>query len=179
MRPILRFHILRIDALLPNPCNARTHSRHQLRQIAASIKAFGFTNPVLIDDGNTIVAGHGRVEAAKLLGIDRVPTVRLEGLTQDQIRAYVIADNRLAEKAGWDKEILAIELQHLIAVDNTLDITITGFEIPEIDLIVQGAVAQQDKDDVVEIDTAIPVVTQTGDLWQMNKQIFLVASSGA
>ncbi len=136
--------------LASNPCNARTHSKHQIRQIAASIKAFGFTNPVLIDSRNTIIAGHGRVEAAKLLGIDRVPTVRLEGLTPDQIRAYVIADNRLAEKAGWDKEILAIELQHIIALDNDLDITVTGFEIPEIDLIVQEAGAQQDKDDLVK-----------------------------
>jgi ParB-like chromosome segregation protein Spo0J len=94
---------LPIDLLQANPCNARTHNRHQRRQIAASIKAFGFTNPVLIDNKNMIIAGHGRVEAAKLLGIDRVPTVRLEGLTEDQIRAYVIADNRLAEKAGWAK----------------------------------------------------------------------------
>jgi DNA modification methylase len=165
----LTISYLAIDALVSNPCNARTHSRHQRRQIAASIKAFGFTNPVLIDNRNTIIAGHGRVEAAKLLGIDRVPTVRLEGLTQDQIRAYVIADNRLAEKAGWAKEILAIELQHLIALDNDLDVTITGFEIPEIDLILQEAGAQQDKDDLIEIDPAAPAVTQAGDLWQMGK----------
>lgn len=165
------------DVLLPNPCNARTHSRHQRRQIAASIKAFGFTNPVLIDNRNTIIAGHGRVEAAKLLGIDRVPTVRLEGLTQDQIRAYVIADNRLAEKAGWAKEILAIELQHLIALDNDLDVTLTGFEIPEIDLILQEAGAQQDEDDVVEIDPAAPAVTQTGDLWQMGRHRVLCGNS--
>src|SRR6185503_17833321 len=168
---------LPIDALLPNPCNARTHSSHQRRQIAASIKAFGFTNPVLIDNRNTIIAGHGRVEAAKLLGIDRVPTVRLEGLTQDQIRAYVIADNRLAEKAGWAKEILAIELQHLIALDNNLDVTITGFEIPEIDLILQEAGAQQGKDDLIEIDPAAPAVTQAGDLWQMDKHRVLCGNA--
>src|SRR5271169_1775755 len=92
-----------------NPRNARTHSKHQVRQIADSIKTFGFTNPVLLDHSNTIIAGHGRVAAAKLLGISGVPTIRLENLSPDQVRAYIIADNRLAENAGWDKSILAIE----------------------------------------------------------------------
>ena len=89
-----------IRALTAHSHNARTHSKHQFRQITASIKEFGFANPVLVDSKCTIIAGHGRVEAAKLLGMERVPTIRLESLTQDQIRAYVIADNRLAEKAG-------------------------------------------------------------------------------
>jgi ParB-like chromosome segregation protein Spo0J len=96
--------------------------------ISESIKTFGFTNPILTDQNNTIIAGHGRLEAAKLLGITKVPTVCLENLNQDQIRAYVIADNRLAEKAGWDESILAIELQHLATVDLGFDVTITGFE---------------------------------------------------
>src|ERR1700724_790957 len=89
-----------VDALATNPSHARTHSKLQIRQIAASIKSFGFTNPVLIDRNNTIIAGHGRVEAAKLLRMGEVPTIRLEGLTPDQIRSYIIADNRLAERAG-------------------------------------------------------------------------------
>src|SRR6202171_1166981 len=83
--------------------NARSHSKHQIRQIAASIEQFGFTNPILINNKNTIIAGHGRVAAAKLLGMEQVPTIRLEGLTDEKIRAYVLADNRIAEKAGWDK----------------------------------------------------------------------------
>jgi hypothetical protein len=166
-----------INTLLPNSHNARTHSKHQIRQIAASIQAFGFTNPVLIDSWGTIIAGHGRVEAAKLLGIDQLPTVRLEGLTQDQIRAYVIADNRLAEKAGWEKEILAIELQHLITIDETFDITVTGFQTPEIDLIVQEANAEQDKDDVVDIDEAAQSVTQVGDLWLLGKHRVLCGNA--
>src|ERR1700733_12527858 len=95
-----------VSALVPYPSNARTHSKRQIRQIAASITTFGFTNPVLIDRNNTIIAGHGRVAAAKRLGMDRVPTIRLEGLSDDEIRAYVMADNRLAEKAGWDQSIL-------------------------------------------------------------------------
>jgi len=162
--------------LMPNPHNARTHNRHQRRQIAASIRAFGFTNPVLIDSRNVIIAGHGRVEAAKLLGIDQVPTVRLEGLTEDQIRAYVIADNRLAEKAGWDKEILAIELQHLNTLDLNFDITTTGFEIPEIDQIfeeVRTKTAKDDKDEVFEADRNGPAVAQPGDLWQLGKHRIL------
>ena len=163
--------------LVPNPRNARTHSKHQIRQIAASIREFGFTNPVLIDHKNTIIAGHGRVEAAKLEGIEQVPTILLENLTEDEIRAYVLADNRLAEKAGWAKEILAIELQHLIALDNDLNVTITGFEIPEIDLILQEAGAQQDEDDLIEIDPAAPAVTQAGDLWQMGKHRVLCGNA--
>ena len=122
-------------SLIPNSHNARIHSKRQIQQIAASIRTFGFTNPILIDHTNTIIAGHGRVAGAQLLGIDKVPTIRLEGLSADEIRAYILADNQLATKAGWDKEILAIELQQLMTLDSDLDITITGFEIPEIDLI--------------------------------------------
>jgi DNA modification methylase len=175
--PQLALVYLPTRALVPNPRNARTHSKHQIRQIAASIREFGFTNPVLVDRKNTIIAGHGRVEAAKLEGIEQVPTILLENLTEDEIRAYVLADNRLAEKAGWAKEILAIELQHLIALDNDLDVTLTGFEIPEIDLILQEAGAQQDKDDLIEINQAAPAVTQAGDLWQMGKHRVLCGNA--
>src|ERR1700722_5433553 len=118
-----------IQRLVPYPRNARTHSKRQIRQIADSIKAFGFTNPVLLDRSNMIIAGHGRIRAAQLLGLSEVPTIRLENLSTDQVRAYVIADNRLAEKAGWDKSILAIELQSLLTIDSDFDVTITGFEI--------------------------------------------------
>src|SRR6266516_5127334 len=97
--------------LKPYPRNARTHSRKQVKQIAAAIKEFGFTNPVLIDESDQIIAGHGRVAAAELLGLAEVPTLQLNHLSPIQKRAYILADNRLAEKAGWDKEILAVELQ--------------------------------------------------------------------
>lgn len=166
-----------VRTLTAHPSNARTHSKHQVRQIAASIKAFGFTNPVLIDRNNTVVAGHGRLQAAELLGMAEVPTIRLEGLTADQVRAYVIADNRLAEKAGWDKAILAIELQHLLIIDSDLDVTITGFEIPEIDLILSQAAAKPDPDDEFEIDQTIQTVTQTGDLWLLGKHRVLCGNS--
>src|SRR5215467_6843157 len=126
-----------VAELQPYPNNARTHSRKQIRQIANSIKKFGFCNPVLIDDDMQSIAGHGRVEAAKLLGIDAVPTVGLSHLSAADKRAYVLADNKLAEKAGWDRALLAIELQGLIELD--VDIELTGLEMAEIDLILDEA----------------------------------------
>jgi len=165
------------DVLKSNPNNARTHSKTQIRQIAASIEAFGFSNPVLIDSRNMIIAGHGRLAAAKLLGMDRVPTIQIEGLSEEQIRAYVIADNRLAEKAGWDKTILSIELQHLLTIDGQLDVTITGFEIPEIDLIISEARQQPDQDDALDSASLGPTVTQPGDLWLLGKHRVLCANS--
>jgi hypothetical protein len=122
-----------VTDLKPYPRNARTHSRKQLKQIAAAIKEFGFTNPVLIDESDQIIAGHGRVAAAKLLGLAEVPTLQLSHLSPLQKRAYILADNRLAEKAGWDKEILAVELQGLL--DDGFEVVLTGFEVPEVDVV--------------------------------------------
>lgn len=99
-----------VAGLKANPRNARTHSPKQISQIAASIAEFGFTNPILIDGNDTVVAGHGRLEAAKKVGLSTVPTLRLDHLSPEQLRAYVIADNQLALKAGWDAEILGLEL---------------------------------------------------------------------
>src|ERR1700704_3008485 len=113
--------------LKPYPHNARMHSRKQIRQIADSIRTFGFTNPVLIDNHDMILAGHGRVEAAKLLDMAKVPCVRIETMTPEQKRAYVLADNKLVLNASWDQEILAIELQGLI--DLGFDLTVTGFSL--------------------------------------------------
>jgi len=155
-----------IQNLVPYVRNARTHSRRQIRQIADSIRRFGFTNPVLVNRSRMIIAGHGRVAAAKLLGITQVPTICLDNLTEDEIRAYILADNKLAEKAGWDHSILAIELQHLTSVDLEFDVSITGFEVGEVDLILQEAVAAegQEEKEPVEIRSG-PAVTQRGDVW--------------
>ena len=128
--------------LKPYERNARVHSNKQIRQIAASIEQFGWTNPVLIDGEGRIIAGHGRVEAAKLLGIEQVPTIRIEDLNEAEKRAYILADNKLAECAGWDREILAIELQALIELDLDFEVTITGFETPEIDLLLDSQVGE-------------------------------------
>jgi len=111
------------QALRPWARNARTHSKKQLKQIARSIETFGFTNPILIDQSNTILAGHGRVEAAKLMGLAQVPCLRIEHMTPAEKRAYVIADNKLALNAGWDEDLLAEELQALLEIEDP------GFEI--------------------------------------------------
>src|SRR5665213_3455683 len=103
-----------IRELKPYPNNARTHSTKQIRQIAKSIERFGFNNAVLVNEHKQIIAGHGRVEAAKLLGLHAVPTVQLSHLSDTEMKAYILADNKLAEKAGWDREVLSIELQGLL-----------------------------------------------------------------
>ena len=156
-------------SLRPYARNARTHSAKQIAEIAASIRAFGFNNPVLIDKDGGIVAGHGRVQAARQLGLETVPTIRLEHLTEAQKRAYILADNKLAEKAGWDREILAIELQHLSEIELDFDITVTGFEVPEIDVLIESLEAppaKADPADEVPVITG-PAVSRPGDLWQI------------
>ncbi len=167
-----------LSDLLPYSSNARTHSKHQIRQIAESIRVFGFTNPVLIDSENRIIAGHGRVQAAKLRGLSQVPTIRLENLTEEQVRAYVLADNKLAENAGWDSEILAIELQHLLTLDcGSFDVTITGFEIPEIDLLLSPGYDAPDADDLVKFEESSQSITQPGDIWRLGKHKILCGNA--
>lgn len=164
---MIRQSLLKLDlnyrplkALRPNPRNARTHSKRQVRLIADSLKTFGCINPVLIDDHDMVVAGHGRLEAAKLLGLPDVPTIRIDHLSDDQKRAYVLADNQLAARAGWDPEILAIELQHLSEVVVDFEVTVTGFEVPQIDLIIEGASDKpKDRDEVEPIDRSRPPVS--------------------
>lgn len=120
------------------PNNARTHSKKQIHQIATSIRSFGFTNPILIDADDQILAGHGRVEAAKLLGMSKVPVIRFDHLSPEQKKAYVIADNKIAANAGWNPDLLKIELQGLLAANEDVLIEVTGFETAEIDLIIDG-----------------------------------------
>src|SRR6266403_99263 len=156
----------KISELKPYPRNARTHSRKQVKLIAAAITEFGFTNSVLIDESDQIIAGHGRVQAAKLLGLAEVPTVQIANLSATQKRAYILADNRLAEKAGWDREILAVELQSLLADDFVVDVT--GFEAPDIGVVwAAAATTNSDRHGDDNIPAAGPAVTQAGDLWQL------------
>jgi DNA modification methylase len=154
--------------LKPRTNNPRTHTKKQIQQIAASIKEFGFISPVLIDAANGIIAGHGRVEAAKLIGMSNVPAVCVDHLTPAQVRAYVIADNKLAENAGWDRALLALELQEL-SVDLNFDVTVTGFETAEIDLLIQALNqgTPDEADEVPEVDRAAPAVSRPGDLWRI------------
>ena len=119
-----------VDDLIPYVNNSRTHSDEQVTQVAASIKEFGFTNPILIDENNGIIAGHGRLMAAKKLKLEQVPTITLEGLTDAQRKAYVIADNKLALNAGWDFDLLKIEIESLQEDDFKLDLL--GFDVDEL-----------------------------------------------
>src|SRR5215211_5821094 len=125
------------DQLKPNPRNARTHANKQIREIAASIKAFGFTAPIITYENGMILAGHGRFAAAEFLGHAEIPVVELHGLSEAKKRALALADNKIASKAGWDRERLALELPELtgLLIEEGLDLTITGFEPVEVDQI--------------------------------------------
>ena len=155
--------------LRPWAKNARTHSKKQIRQIAASIRTFGFTNPVLIDQANTILAGHGRVQAAMEIGMGEVPCIRIEYMTEAEKRAYVIADNKLALNAGWDDDVLAEELKGLLANETLgFDIGVIGFEVAEMDAIVEGLTPEDPgnpEDDIVP--DAAPLRVGLGDVWQL------------
>jgi len=168
-----------VQDLRPYAQNARTHSRKQIRQIAKSIEKFGFCNPVLIDDANQIIAGHGRVEAAKLLGLDAVPTCRLSHLSASDKRAYILADNKIASAAGWDKELLAIELQGLIDLD--VDLELTGFDMGEIDFLLEEVKEAKGPssgpEDVVPQISSGPSVTQHGDMWSLGDHALLCADA--
>ena len=166
---------LSIDLLKPYPRNARTHSKKQIKQIAASIERFGFTNPVLVSDRGEIIAGHGRVAAARLLGRKTVPTLSLSHLSDAERRAYVLADNKLAMNAGWDKEILAIELQAL--VDLEFDVELTGFSLAEVDLAIDEA-NEASIEGPLEPEDAVPAVTgepvtRMGDIWHLGRHRLL------
>jgi DNA modification methylase len=175
-----RVEWIRVVSLQPHPNNLRTHSSAQIRQIAQSIRKFGWTVPVLIDRSGRVIAGHARLEAARLLGIERVPTIRLERLTEVQTRAYIIADNKLAENAGWNQQLLAAELQFLSNLDIDFDLTVTGFEAAEIDLLIQGPDSSGTSgvdDEIPPIDELTPIVTRYGDLWIARSHRLLCADA--
>src|SRR5262245_39948387 len=166
-----------VDALKPNPRNARTHSRKQIRQIADSITAFGFLVPILIDDGSNIIAGGGRHAAAVLLGLQEVPVIRVEGLSEGKRRALALADNKIAQNAGWDRELLASELPELaeLLIVENLEISITGFAPVEIDQI--STDFEEDPSDPADaVDpqwTNDAALSRRGDLWELGQHRLL------
>jgi hypothetical protein len=164
---------MRVRDLKPNLKNARTHSRQQIEQIARSIDQFGFNSPILVDNGNQILAGHGRVEAAKLLGLDRIPALKIEHLSAVDKRAYVLADNKLAEQASWSKEILRIELQELTNLD--FEVELTGFSAGEIDVLLgsQDAGSEDADDALPEEQPNTCAVTRPGDCWQAGDHLLV------
>lgn len=173
----MQIETVAVERLIPYARNSRTHSEAQVAQIAASIREFGFTNPVLIDADGGIIAGHGRVMGARALALTEVPCIRLGYLTEAQRRAYVIADNKLAANAGWDEEMLALELRDLIA--EGYDVGLTGFELKEIDALLADLDAT--KDGKTDPDAAPPVqaeaVSRPGDVWVMGRHRIMCGDS--
>lgn len=167
-----RYEDVEIEKLKPYKNNARTHSDEQIEKIAKSMKEFGFINPVLVDGNLNVIAGHGRILGAKKLGMKEVPCLFIEDLTEEQKRAYIIADNRLAEDAGWDKELLKIELEDLKNMN--FDITLTGFELEDFDFSMEETEVIED-----EFDETVPEepTSKKGEIYKLGKHFLMCGDS--
>ena len=167
-----RYENVEIEKLKPYKNNARTHSDEQIEKIAKSMKEFGFINPVLVDGNLNVIAGHGRILGAKKLGMKEVPCLFIEDLTEEQKRAYIIADNRLAEDAGWDKELLKIELEDLKNMN--FDITLTGFELEDFDFSMDETEVIED-----EFDETVPEepTSKKGEIYKLGKHFLMCGDS--
>ena len=164
-----RLELVPVVDLRPDPQNPRVHKPAQIRAIAKSIEAFGFNAPILADSSNQVVAGHGRLGAAKLLGLPKVPVIRLNHLTEDQAKAYRLADNKLTDRSNWDDTRVAIILKELSGLVLSFDIDATGFEMPEVDLRIQSLDPPEladDEDDVPVADEV--VISHPSDLWLLD-----------
>jgi len=170
-----RLEKVNIDKLVPYARNARTHSKEQILQLRASLREFGFVNPVIVDKDLNIIAGHGRVLAAKEEGITEVPCVFAEHLTEAQKRAYIIADNRLALNAGWDTEMLSVELSELQGVD--FDLSLLGFDDAELNKLLGGIEDIKDDDFDVDEELSKPAITKLGDLWLLGQHRLVCGDS--
>lgn len=167
-----RYEDVEIEKLKPYKNNARTHSDEQIEKIAKSMKEFGFINPILVDGNLNVIAGHGRILGAKKLGMKEVPCLFIEDLTEEQKRAYIIADNRLAEDAGWDKELLKIELEDLKNMN--FDITLTGFELEDFDFSMDETEVIED-----EFDETVPEepTSKKGEIYKLGKHFLMCGDS--
>lgn len=175
MEKEMQYYLADINDLIPYIKNARTHSESQIAQIAASIKEFGFLSPILIAEDNTILAGHGRLAAARKLGLKQVPCVKENHLTETQRRAYIIADNKLSLNAGWDDEILAIELSELQGADFDLDLL--GFDESELASIFEDDKEVEDDDFDVEEELNKPCFSKAGDIWTLGRHRLICGDS--
>jgi DNA modification methylase len=176
-KPSLDVVLLPIERLKPDPTNPRQHSKKQIRQIADSIDSFGFNVPVLVDADLKVIAGHGRLLAARQLGFAEVPTISLEHLTPEQARAFAIADNRLTEIATWDENLLGQQLRELSELDLTFSIEVTGFEIGEIDLLIENTARKEDAADHLPKPAPGPAICHPGDVWQLGRHRILCGSA--
>ena len=166
-----RIEHLSVAVLKPFNRRTRTHSDDQISLIMGSFAAFGVINPLIIDEGGVVLAGSARLEAAKRKGINTLPVVRVSHLTDDEKRAYVIADNRIAERAGWDVETLAVEFEYLSGIDLGFDIDVLGFSVTEIDLVIGEANQQEPEADPADDLPALSetAVTHKGDIWLLGR----------
>ena len=165
----------KVQELIPYLNNSRTHSEEQVNQICASINEFGFTNPLLIDEKDMIIAGHGRLLASKKLGMEEVPCIVLEGLTEAQKKAYIIADNKMALNAGWDEELLKIELENLKELD--FDLELTGFNVDELDDILGTEEEKEVVEDDFEIEVPEEPKAKLGDIYQLGNHRLMCGDS--
>ena len=165
----------KVQELIPYVNNSRTHSEEQVNQICASINEFGFTNPLLIDEKDSIIAGHGRLMASKKLGMEEVPCIVLEGLTEAQKKAYIIADNKMALNAGWDEELLKIELENLKELD--FDLELTGFNVDELDDILGTEEEKEVVEDDFEIEVPEEPKAKLGDIYQLGNHRLMCGDS--
>lgn len=175
MEKEMQYYLANVSDLIPYIRNARTHSESQIAQIAASIKEFGFLSPILIAEDNTILAGHGRLAAARKLGLKQVPCVKESHLTETQRRAYIIADNKLSLNAGWDEDMLAIELSELQGADFDLDLL--GFDESELASIFEEDKEVKDDDFDVEKELEKPTFSKTGDIWTLGRHRLICGDS--
>ena len=175
MKSTERLEKVNIDKLVPYARNARTHSKEQILQLRSSLREFGFVNPVIVDKDLNIIAGHGRVLAAKEEGITEVPCVFVEHLTEAQKRAYIIADNRLALNAGWDTEMLSVELAELQGVD--FDLSLLGFDDSELNKLMGNINDVKDDDFDVDSELSKPAITKPGDLWLLGRHRLVCGDS--
>jgi len=175
MEKEMQYYLADVSELIPYVRNARTHSEAQVAQIAASIREFGFLSPILVAEDNTILAGHGRLAAALKLGLKKVPCVKENHLTETQKRAYIIADNKLSLNAGWDSELLAVELSELEGADFNLDLL--GFDEAELSSIFDADKDVSDDDFDVEKELEEPCFSKTGDMWMLGKHRVICGDS--
>jgi len=164
-----------VTELIPYANNSRTHSDEQVAQIAASIKEFGWTNPILIDANNSIIAGHGRLMAARKMGLDKVPCIEVKNLTPAQVKAYIIADNKLALNAGWDNDLLNLEFQQLEELG--FDLELTGFSLDEIDALKPVELTAGLTDEDAAPDVPVEAKTKPGDIYQLGKHRLMCGDS--
>lgn len=170
-----KIEMVSVDALIPYAKNARTHSDEQVAQIAGSIKEFGFNNPVLVDKDNSVIAGHGRLMAARKLGYKEVPVVKLEHLTESQRKAYILADNRIALNSGWDTSMLSLELQEL---KDDIDLSLLGFDADELDAMlnpIEETKGLTDEDSVPEVP--VEPKTKLGDIYILGNHRLMCGDS--